>query len=223
MDQKEIETVLQQQGLPNLTTLCTQIFNNGSFNLPLIKSLTARGIVVSITFGQEHPDHCYVTVDPSLLTADLSDTTFQIQWPYEIASILETRGLTSTDALKFSSKTELRLLRGMTPRMMEYIMKELRNRQIFLDEHPSPERRQIVLDTSIEMLNLTKKVQQILVDERIYTLGLLITWTFDGLTELAGLGKGSVTEIARRLDDYGLELNRSPFHGYANSRARMRL
>jgi len=223
MDQQEIETVLQQQGLPNLLTLCTQIFNNGLFNLPLIKNLTSRGIIVRITFGQEHPDHYHIEVDPSVLVADVSDVPFQVQWPYEIARILETRGLTSTEALKFSSKVELRLLPDMTPRMIEYIMKELHKRQIFLQEYPTPERQQIVLDTAIEQLGLPKRTQQILLDERIYTIGLLTTWTFDALAQLAGLGKSSVTEIQRKLTNIGLSLSRNPFHSFSNSRSITRL
>lgn len=223
MEEKDIDAVLQQLGLPNLVTLRAQIFNNGLFNLPFIKSLTARGIVVRITFGQEHPSHYHIEVDPSALLADVSDTPFQVQWPGDIFRILDSAGLTSTEVLKFSSKVELRLLSGMTPRMIEYIMKELHSRQIFLQEFPSTDRQQIVLNTSVEMLGLSKRIQQILLDERIYTLGNLITWTFDALAELSGLGRASVTEIQRKLNNIGLVLNRNPFQGYAHSRSGTRL
>lgn len=223
MEQKDIDAILQQQGLPSLVPLCEQIFNNGLFNFPLIKNLTARGIVVKIIFGQEHPDHYRIEIDPSLLAGDTSDVTFQVVWPKEIARVLQSRGLVSTDALKFSSKVELRLLEGMTPRMLEYIMKELHSRQIFLQDHPSPERQQIVLSTSVEALGLPNKIQRVLLAERIYTLGNLVTWTPYGLAQLAGLGSSSATEIQRKLEEFGLSLNKNQFHSYANSRSMTRL
>lgn len=223
MEQKDIDAILQHHGFPTSAVLSAQIFNNGSFNVPLIRSLTNRGIIVKITFGQEHSDHYYIEIDPSKLEMDVSDTPFQVRWPADIARVLQSRGLTSTEALRFSSKIELKLLPGMTPRMLEYVMKELHKRQIFIDDYPSEERAQIVLSNSIEVLGLTRKIQQILLDERIYTLANLITWTPHALAQLAGLGPGSVTDINRKLESIGLKLNPNPFQGYANTRSQWRV
>lgn len=211
MDQPNIDAILQQFGFPNSETLRAQIFNNGSFNPALIRTLTGRGIVVRITFGEGRPDAYRIDLDASLLMTDVSDKTYQVQWPAEIATVLGRRGLLTTEALKYVSVTELRMLEGMTPRMMEIILHELHSRQIFLQEFPSPERMNIMLATSIESLGLSKRVQQSLLDERIYTIGLLLNWPFESLIKLPGLGNSSVTEIARKLNNIGLQLRRNSF------------
>lgn len=214
MDQQTIETVLQQLGFPNLATITAQILNNGSFNIDLIRTLTVRGIVVKITFGQEQPMSCIIELDPSLLLADVSDKEFQVHWPADVERVLKRRGLDTIGALQYVSIVELRLLEGMTPRILETVMKELHSRRIFLQENPSPERQNILLSTSIEALGLPKRVQQSLLDTRIFTIGMLTSWTFDALIALPGLGRSSVTEIANKLANYGLQLRSPTFYDY---------
>lgn len=214
MDQQTIETVLQQLGFPNLATITAQILNNGSFNIDLIRTLTVRGIVVKITFGQEQPMSCIIELDPSLLLADVSDKEFQVHWPADVERVLKRRGLDTIGALQYVSIVELRLLEGMTPRILETVMKELHSRRIFLQENPSPERQNILLSTSIEALGLPKRVQQSLLDTRIFTIGMLISWTFDALIALPGLGRSSVTEIANKLANCGLQLRSPTFYDF---------
>jgi hypothetical protein len=214
MKEQNIDAILQQFGFPNYATIAAQIFNNGSFNTALIRTLTGRGIVVKITFGQDRPDAYHIELDAGLLLADISDKPYQVQWPADIAEVLGRRGLITTEALKYVSMVELRMLEGMTPRMLEHIMKELHARQIFLQEFPSPERMNIMLSTSIEALGLPKRVQQSLLDERIFTIGVLLTWTFEALVAMPGLGKSSVTEISRKLNNIGLQLRKNSFYDF---------
>ena len=216
MDQPTIETVLQQLGFANLATITAQILNNGSFNIDLIRTLTIRGIVVKITFGQEQPMSCLIELDPSLVLADVSDKEFQVRWPADVERVLNKRGLAALGALQYVSIAELKLLEGMTPRILEMILTELHSRRIFLQELPSPDRQNVLMSTSIEALGLQKRIQQCLLDSRIFTIGMLITWPFDGLVALPGLGRSSVTEISNKLANYGLQLRSPNFLDYSN-------
>jgi hypothetical protein len=216
MDQKTMDTVFQQLGFATTEVMAAQVFNNGSFNTALIRTLTGRGIIVKITFGEERPDAYTIQFDAGQLLKDVSDKTFTIQWPFDVAQVLGKRGLTGIEALKYVSVTELKLLEGMTPRMLEVIMRELTSRQIFLQEYPSQERKNILFSTSIEQLGLPKRVQQSLLDERIYTIAMLASWTAEALAKLPGLGNSSVTDISRKLNNIGLQLRQPSFYDFVN-------
>jgi hypothetical protein len=217
MDQQsiqKIDAVLQHFGFPNYATISAQIFNNGSFNIPLIRTLTGRGIVVKLTFGEDRADSYTVELTAEPILKDVSDTPYQVRWPADIAEVLGRRGLTATEALQYVSVAELRMLEGMTPRMMDHILREMHARQIFLQQFPSPERMNIMLANSVESLGLPKRVQQSLIEERIFTIGVLLTWTSNALVALPGLGKSSVAEIERKLNNIGLQLRKTSFYDH---------